>query len=386
MRKYKGLLILFAGCLSLMTMAVAAEEIFVGTGQQRLLSIPGQRTGDIHVTGPLRVSEAGSGELRVVGMQEGAGSITVPTSMGTYEYSVRVISGDPANTISQMQALLGDLEPQLRFRVVGGRVIVEGEVKYTPALATFKRVMEMFPDAVSMVEITAPEQLVDVAVTLVEVEASSDNNFNLLNITPTGTFEFSVPLVSESLKTNIVAGLSLTTELMKALGALVASGKGRIIAQPRVVTIDRKPATISTGGQIPYRVLSDQGTQGLQYADYGLELTVTPELRSREVVLDLKLTSTDPVKKQGEPEYSFSSRKVEMNVAVQRGKSLVFARLYNRVSSGGTKVGCLFPLFAASSAVTQRELLVVVTPNAAGEGGIGYGDFELIKPADTGKQ
>jgi type IV pilus assembly protein PilQ len=51
-----------------------------------------------------------------------------------------------------------------------------------------------------------------------------------------------------------------TTVLDLKISALEASGSGRVISSPKVLTLDGESAKIEQGTSIPYQSVSDQGT------------------------------------------------------------------------------------------------------------------------------
>jgi len=74
------------------------------------------------------------------------------------------------------------------------------------------------------------------------------------------------------------------------LSALQDEGKGEIVSNPRVMTSDRCQATIKQGEQIPYKTVSQNGTQ-TQLVDAVLQLDVTPQITpSGSVVMNLKIS------------------------------------------------------------------------------------------------
>jgi type II secretory pathway component GspD/PulD (secretin) len=175
--------------------------------------------------------------------------------------------------------------------------------------------------------------------------------------------------------------------LNKLINGMVDNNQAKIIARPRIVTINGKEARLSAGGEIPYTVPTINGP-ATEYKSYGIMLTVTPTWRksSNEVLMSLNIESSEPEGKATR-DVALTSRKAHLEVAVERGKSLVIAGMFKTTMSGGTAVGCLFPLFQTSNTANRREILIVVTPNVLtpDNKGLNYDDFKMIKEEDTKK-
>ena len=360
-------------------------DLTVGVGEQKIVPVP--PGSDITFTGPLHIVQLDAGRIKIIGDGAGWGSVTVKNGNEISQYSVTIVTIPPEQTIGQLESLMGDIG--LTYSVGGGQVIVEGRIETTKDLERFNRVIEMFPSVVNMVVIAAKEALIDIAVTLVEVEATTAADLGLLNIAPptaSATMTGTIPL-SDITAGKINAGdfdvsIGLSTQLLNALSAQIQGGQAKIIANPRIITQNRKEASITSGGEIPYRVISATGGQGVEYKQYGITLRVTPEERANDVLLQLHLESSEPVGVvNGVSENPLTSRSVDLNLAVDKDKTLAVAGLYDAVTSHDTRGGCFVPLFAASSSTRKREIIVLVTPRVSMDG-IGQDYFKMVKPKD----
>ena len=361
--------------------ALAQEQLTISVGEQKILSVPAG--SDIGFTGPLHIVQLDAGRIKVIGDGPGWGSITVKSGAEVFQYSVQIVSIPPEQTIAKLKSLLGKLN--LTYTPAGSQVIVEGRIETAEDLERFNRVMESFPEVINMVVIAAKEALIDIAVTLVEVDVTNSSALGLLDIVPpsgTATLSGTIPIVGGTGGTSIELGLAASSELLNALNAQLQGGRAKIVANPRIVTLNRRQAEITSGGEIPYRVVSSTGGQGVEYKPYGIKLRVTPEERMNDVLLQLYLESSEPVGTvSGSSENPLTSRSVDLNVAVGKDKTLAIAGLYNAVTTRETRGGCLFPLLAASSSTRRRELVILVTPRVSIDG-IGQDYFKMVKPRD----
>jgi pilus assembly protein CpaC len=367
--------------------AYAYEEVTVGVGEQKIIGVPAG--SDITFTGPLHIKRLDAGSVKIIGDNPGWGSVTVKSGNDVTQYSVTVVEVPPEQTIAKVKALLGDMP--LTYSTGGGQVIIEGRIETTKDLVRFNRVMQMFPTVVNMVVIAAKEPLIDIAVTLVEVDVTTGSGLGLLDIgSPTGLAGLTgtVPLGEingSTIKQNFSVNLSLSSQILSALNASVEDGRAKIVANPRIVTQNLKEAAITSGGQIPYRVVSANGAQGVEYKPYGIKLTVTPEERDKDILLQLSLESSEPVGTvTGGSENPLASRSIDLSIAVEKDRTLVIAGLYNAVTSRETRSGCLFPLFATSASTRKREIIVLVTPRVSLDG-IQQDFFKIVTPGDLKK-
>jgi len=368
--------------------AYAYEEVTVGVGEQKIVGVPSG--SDITFTGPLHIKRLDAGSVKIIGDSPGWGSVTVKNGSDVTQYSVTVVEVPPEQTIAKLKALLGTMP--LTYSVGGGQVILDGRIEATRDLVRFNRVLEMFPGVVNMVAVAATEPLIDIAVTLVEVDVTTGSGLGLLDIgSPTGTATMSgtMPLTSitggKISTDDFRVNLSLSSQILSALNASIEDGRAKVVANPRIVTQNQKQATITSGGEIPYRVVGTNGTQGVEYKPYGIKLDVTPEERDRDILLQLSLESSEPVGTvTGGSENPLTSRSIDLSIAVEKDRTLVIAGLYNAVSSRETRSGCIFPLFATSASARKREIIVLVTPRVSLDG-IQQDFFKIVTPRDLRK-
>jgi pilus assembly protein CpaC len=364
------------------------EEVTVGVGEQKIVGVPSG--SDITFTGPLHIKRLDAGNVKIIGDSPGWGSVTVKSGSSITQYSVTVVEVPPEQTIGKLKALLGSM--QLTYSVGGGQVILEGRIETTKDLVRFNRVMEMFPGVVNMVAIAATEPLIDIAVTIVEVDVTTGSGLGLLDIvTPTGAGSMTgtMPLTSitggKMSTDDFQVSLSLSSAILSAINAQIEDGRAKVVANPRVVTQNLKEAQITSGGEIPYRVVSSTGAQGVEYKPYGIKLNVTPEERDNDILLQLTMESSEPVGTvTGGSENPLTSRSIDLSIAVEKDRTLVIAGLYNAVTSRETRTGCLFPLFSTSASTRKREIMVLVTPRVSLDG-IQQDFFKMVTPKDLKK-
>ncbi len=175
-----------------------------------------------------------------------------------------------------------------------------------------------------------------------------------------------------------VLGMVFTAANGKALSLeLTASqidGKTKSIASPRVLTADSTAATISAGTEIPYATTSAAGTN-IQFKPALLSLTVTPKITPDDRV-NMKVSLTqDTVGATFGGVPSINTKKVNTQVLVENGGTLVIGGVYTQNESESKNsvplladipiLGWLFKNETRTS--DKRELLVFITPRVMSE-------------------
>lgn len=170
-----------------------------------------------------------------------------------------------------------------------------------------------------------------------------------------------------------VLGMVFTAASGQALNLeLTASqvdGKSKSIASPRILTADSTAATISAGTEIPYSTVSAAGTV-VQFKPALLSLIVTPKITPDDKV-NMKVTLTqDTVGAVFGGIPSINTKKVDTQVLVENGGTLVIGGVYTQNETEGTNavplladiplLGWLFKNETKSH--DKRELLVFITP------------------------
>jgi len=155
-----------------------------------------------------------------------------------------------------------------------------------------------------------------------------------------------------------------------SLSALEASGKGKIISSPKIVTTDNKEAVIEQGTQIPYSTVSASGTN-TQFIDATLSLKVTPHITPDGRVsmkLEAKNDSQGEIGVTGQP--AINKKKATTEVLIRDGETTVIGgimQINRNENQAGipwlSKIPVLGYLFRKDTNTTRnRELLIFITP------------------------
>jgi type IV pilus assembly protein PilQ len=161
-----------------------------------------------------------------------------------------------------------------------------------------------------------------------------------------------------------------TQVLSLQLQALETDSKGKIISSPRVVTADNSEALVETGTEIPYLQASSSGATNVAFKKATLSLIVKPKITPDDnVIMDVKVNKDSVgVLFAGIP--SINTNKVNTQVLVENGGTVVIGGVYSRVEADDTNkvpllgdipiLGYLFKSRVKSD--KKAELLVFITP------------------------
>ena len=203
------------------------------------------------------------------------------------------------------------------------------------------------------------------------VTAAATNPFNAT--APVPSFAVNLPAaIGQGAGGGIAFGiLKDNLRLDLSLSALEASGKGKIISSPKIVTTDNKEATIEQGTQIPYSTVSASGTN-TQFIDATLSLKVTPHI-TPDGRVSMKLEAKNDSQGEvaaGSTTPSINKKKATTEVLIRDGETTVIGgimqitRNENRAGLPWlSRIPVLGYLFRKDTNSTRnRELLIFITP------------------------
>lgn len=159
-------------------------------------------------------------------------------------------------------------------------------------------------------------------------------------------------------------------ELMLELSALEATGHGRIVSSPRVVTADRVRALVEQGTELPYQAKVDTGMSAVQFRRAGLKLEVIPHITpDHHVMLDVDVTK-DSVGAETTAGPAIDTKHVQTQVQVENGGTVAIGGIYiqdeRRDASAVPWLGRLpligFLFRQSASNNSKSELMIFITP------------------------
>ena len=115
------------------------------------------------------------------------------------------------------------------------------------------------------------------------------------------------------------------------LSALERSGRGKVISNPKIATLDNTEAQIQSGRKIPVATVSSEGTR-TEFVDANITLKVTPHVTPNEFI-SMKITAT-----KNEADFTqqvngiptITTREATTDMLVKDGDTVVIGGLYRR--------------------------------------------------------
>jgi len=195
------------------------------------------------------------------------------------------------------------------------------------------------------------------------------------------TFMINLPAAVSGLSSVPAVGVTLGKlgpgfGLDARLSAGEVLGLTKVIAAPKISTLDKREAKISQGESIPFQTTSLQGTQ-TTFVDANLELLVTPQITSRDpnevgkqILMKIKATRNAVGARSNPAGPSIDKREANTQVLVRDGETAVIGGIFvdsqtNNVA--GTPYLSRIPVLGwlfknKSETVAKQELLIFLTP------------------------
>ena len=154
-------------------------------------------------------------------------------------------------------------------------------------------------------------------------------------------------------------------------------GLSKVIAAPKVTTLDKREAKISQGESIPFQTTSLQGTQ-TTFVDANLELNVTPQITSRDpkevgkqIMMKVRATRNAVGARSNPAGPSIDRREANTQVIIRDGETMVIGGVFIDSQNNNvigipylSRVPVLGWLFKQKTeAVAKQELLIFLTPS-----------------------
>lgn len=160
------------------------------------------------------------------------------------------------------------------------------------------------------------------------------------------------------------------------LNALITSGKARILATPRIITIPGRQASIFIGDHIPVQTEKHDSSgsyTATEYLDAGIKLQYTPIISQdgRLVTANVHTEVSTPVLISELKNYRITSRTADTNVRMYSGETLIIGGLISEEEQRTlqkvpllSQIPLLGTLFTNRSKKNSRtEVLLLLTPH-----------------------
>ena len=380
-----------------------ARMMDVVVGESKVIPVANPRRVAIGDPEVADVVGAGSTELLISARSAGETNLQIWDDFGQREIIVRVFDEDLGKLRQRLEDLfdtaglhgltfqVGDKERKI---FVLGSLPVRREEVTMQLLGSFEdRIINLvtFDDDSPLVQIDV--QVLEINKTAMDrlgVNWSSSFTFNEV---PTPTDHTLIRHMSDMVK---AVGQSQfdRTGLTAVLHALESDNLARVLARPKLVAVSGAEASFLVGGEIPIlsdvSVASGTTTTSVEYIEYGIKLSIRPEVRENGEIfceLDISIrtidTSTALTVQTGvsisTATPGFKTRQVTTELFLEDNRTLFMAGLIeNHEANNLQRVPALanIPIFGAlfrskDFTLGATELLISLTPRV-----VSYGDMQ----------
>ncbi len=327
--------------------------------------------------GVVDITNASTEELVLVGRQIGETQIFIWDENGKKQLLARVVSADLNMVGNRMIALVQSAKIQgVTFEknydegkiVVGGHLSKNDKEKLDEILKPFSAdIINLVIEEGELIQIDV--QFSELDTTLTKILGFDWSTGSQLAF----TFAETLPVQDGNFTSLFKIGdFSRTSAILSIVNLVISEGKGRILSKPSLVVTNGEQASFLVGGEIPITstTSSNGGTttqQSVSYKSYGVDLTVTPELRDGkiDVTVTVSVRTIDDSNAVGE-NVAFLTRTATTKVRLSDAQTIVLAGMINR-RQGETvkrvpflsKAPILGSLFQSKSLPNQEQELVV---------------------------
>lgn len=370
----------------------AQETVRLTVGQSQILDFPEIKriaVGDATIADVKVVADRR--QVMITGLEEGLTNLTVWLRDGRkVSKIIRIFTRDPRVVSRDVKSLLEDAEG-ITVRVVGDKVLIEGEVYTDRDFLRVERAAELYPTVVNMVQKNqiSLQPMVEIDVKIMEVNRGlrEDIGFdwqNLASLNAGWNWEKTGGALNAG-STGTGWQTSLVSDFGAVLNIMLTRGWGRVLSNPILVCRSGARANFMAGGQIPVPVSKGLGDIDIQWKDYGVMLNFEPvvdgfgnvSMSINAEISDLDFGNTVEVGGTSIP--GVTTRKSETSVNLAKDETLVLSEL---VTSRGSKAVEKIPVLGSIPIVGElfksrkfkedrTEFLLFVTPRLVRPGSIG---------------
>lgn len=372
------------------------ERIDLAVGETRVLAVDAVRVavGNGRVLGLARTGRA---QLLLVGQAGGSTDLRVwPRDGAERRIAVTVSEVDLDAAVTAVGALLADVA-EVRTRVAGGRIVLEGEPASGTARDRISAVAGLYPGLVLDLTGKQPwDRMIHFEVRIVEFRSSRLRDLGirwnpeingptaglLADFSTNDVFRIAPPqggaapeLVEarppgRAWPPKVYFGLA--TSIESRIRLLEQTGDAEILAEPTLSCRSGGSARFVAGGELPMPVVDGLGSTDIQFKEYGVILDVKPIADPSGAILarvDTEVSQIDESQRVlGVP--GFLKRRSATDVSLREGETLVIAGLVNRTRSGSVQrvpgagsVPVVGGLFRSRVRREERtELAIFITP------------------------
>ncbi len=375
-------------------------EIEMFVGESRVFPAPGVARIAVGNGAILNAAALDGKEIILFANAIGTSSLFVWNEDGRHQrVKINIVPGDTGRYAREIAAFLSTI-PKAKASIIGDKVIVEGSNLTDADLARIDLLSKRYPQIVNFTNPLGFETMVMLDVKVVEFPTTELRELGLkwnatggaavggiwspirrgdsgpyqINI-QTGTANAPPIAAPGGAAVVLPNGLNilsvLNLGLNATLSALAQQGRTTILAEPQLSARNGSKASFLAGGEIPYAVVSSEGTSVL-FKPYGVKLDIQPRVDSSgnvRATIETEVSNIDPsVTTSFGP--ALLTRKTSTEFNVRSGETIVLSGLIQRETAtnidkvpGLGDIPIIGALFRSKKFQNKEtELVVFVTP------------------------
>ncbi|MCC6758020.1 MAG: cell envelope integrity protein TolA [Candidatus Omnitrophica bacterium] len=359
--------------------AKETSDVFLYVGDLVTIKVGNLTRIAVANPGIVDITNASAEEITLVGRKVGETQIFIWEPAGKRQIVARVLGTDLERISQRLAALVQSAGIEgilLEKNYYEGKIVLSGYVTKNEK-KKLEEITRGFNDSIIDMLIEQGD--------LIQI----DVQFSELNTTLTKALGFdwtnsieveeTLPSQDGSIQDLFKLGdFSRTTAILSVVSFLIQEGKARILSKPSLVVASGEEASFLVGGEIPIRTTTTSvgggsAQENVTFKDYGVEVTVTPEIRDGKIDIDVNLTvrDVDSANAVGD-DVAFLTRTAKTKVRLYDQQTIVLAGMIQRRQGETNKrvpfvskipvVGLLFQSKSTPTANSDQELVVSLTP------------------------
>lgn len=314
-------------------------ELTMFVGEARVFDEPGVRRMAVGDGEVLNATVLDNHQVLVLAEEAGQSTLHLWRPDDEISYSITVIPADTNRLLTEVRSLLGD-NRKAQARVVGDKIIVEGNDFTDEEASRLGIISERYPQIINFVSRVGMERMVYTDVKIMEFRRTALRDLGIQWNTSEiagpvfgviGDLKYSPEIQGRERISPFAAGLTLNTTIDSVIRAAANNGDAVFLSEPGLTCKSGGEAKFLAGGEIPIPLVGGFGQVSVQFKPYGVKLEVSPVVgESGTIALKVfaELSAIDGSITIGNIP-AFLTRRSETQVNLRADETLVISGLFN---------------------------------------------------------
>lgn len=263
----------------------------------------------------------------------------------------------------------------VEVKLVKNKLLLDGTVPTKEDKERAEKIAKVFYKKVVDTLKVSSSQLIQVNARIYEVDAEFTTDLNL-NLIGSGSLETSTDFSYKLLKKPSGGIFTSYLKLGSSLDAAVGEGRAKLLAKPKLVTVNGGKAVFNSGGEKGYQLLSSVGTPSVKWKKYGIRLEIEPLIvrvnESKNIMLHVVAEASELEQLKIPPTIpSVITSNADVKIYMKPDETLLIAGL---VKNKKFRVISRFPILgyipiidiffkSVKEEIVEKELLMFITPS-----------------------